>query len=307
MFNKLSDIMMAPWERLKDSWVEYSHAIYVLLVIFGLYFQGIQEASEYKTRAVLIALLLYFVVLLLFLGYFVHSYARKARYAEAMRCVHDAVHELRNTTAYLKQCKLKDLSYEYAAFTKHLQGTLDAMSTAFTLVTGTKCRAAVKIMGGQNDQGLHVKTLCRDSNSEKHCKCKDDIEGQEHLISQNTDYNMIMHNGRNYFLHNSLNDDPNYLNSSKQHYKGKLPYAASIVLPIRLVKLVSEGTIKKPRQKVIGFLAIDSSSRKTFTEKYDVQMGATIADAMYPVLDLWSRVHDIHNPGATTKEIETSC
>jgi hypothetical protein len=302
---KIKSILIAPVERLKDSWIEYSHALYVLLVIAGLFFHNIQQKTDFQAQVVLFAVLFYFVILLFFLGYFIHAYARKARYAEAICCIHDSIHSIRDTTAYLKKCYLHQERYELSKFIQSLQNTIDPVAMAFTLVTGTKCRVAIKILGGGNEQALYVKTLCRDSQSTKNCNNKDIQEGQQHLVSKNTDYNLILHNGRNIFLHNSLNDDPNYMNTSRNNNNEKLPYSAAIVLPIRLV--VHDNINKEPRQKVMGFLAIDSSSRNTFTEKYDVQMGATVADALFPVIDVWSRVHDRYFSEMKAQEVTTPC
>jgi hypothetical protein len=304
--SKAKEFIMAPWEKLKDSWVEYSHALYVLLVIFGLYFHDIQSATEFKSRAVLIALLIYFVVLLLFLGYFIHIYARKARYAEAMSYIHDAIHDLRNATAYLKKCRANKATYEESKAKNELQQTLDAVATAFSMVTGTKCRSAIKILGGVSRDGLFVKTLCRDTISTNRSKQKDETEGEKHLVSQNTDYNSLVNKLHNYYLNNDINaKGTSYINTSKTTPTDVLSYSSAIVLPIRLYS--SAGSGGKPTFNIIGFLTVDSSSRKTFTEKFDVQMGAIVADALYPAIDLLSKVHRNSHQCSIAEEIEAKC
>lgn len=276
-------------EKLRDSWVEYLHTVYVICVIGGWYFANIYDPSEFKARVALIAILVYFVILLLFLGYFIHAYSRKARYAEATTCLHQAIHEIRDAGTYLKHCNLGTQKYELAEFKSHLQRVLEASVRAYTIVTGTNCRAAIKLLGGTSN--LHVKTLSRDSASSQSCRDKDKNEGSKHLVVKNSDYNLILNNGRNYFFCNDIMSSNDYINSSKPEYQVNLPYSSVIVLPIRSTNIqMSEGEADKYR--CLGFLAVDSSSRNVFIEKYDIQMGAIVADALYPIMDLWAHVHE---------------
>lgn len=270
-------------EKLRSSWVEYLHAIYVVGVIGGWYFTSFLDPTEFKARVMLIAILVYFVILLLFLGYFIHAYSRKARYAEATACVHQAVHELRDTSSYLTSCLHGVEKYELAEVKTHIATSLESVSRAYSIVTGTNCRVSVKILGGSDR--AYVKTLARDSASARTCHEKDKAEGKRHMVVKNTDYNLILNAGRSYFFCNNIPSSREYTNTSKDEYGEKLPYAAAIVLPIRSVdSQQSEGAAD--RYRCLGFLTVDSSARNAFLEKYDVQLGAIIADTLYPVMDL---------------------
>lgn len=273
-------------EKLRDSWVEYLHTVYVVCVIGGWYVASWYDPTEFKARVTLIAILVYFVILLLFLGYFVHAYSRKARYAEATACIHQAVHELRDTGSYLTSCLHGVHKYELAEVKAHLSRSLESVSRAYSIVTGTNCRVAVKILGGSGSS--FVKTLARDSASAQSCHDKDKSEGKRHTVVKNTDYNLILNAGRPYFFCNNIPSSKEYINTSKDEYGERLPYAAAIVLPVRSVNSQqSEGADK---YRCLGFLAVDSAARNAFLEKYDVQLGAIVADALYPVMDLLATV-----------------
>ena len=81
------------------------------------------------------------------------------------------------------------------------------------------------------------------------------------------------------FFHNSLPYD-GYINS---HYTydemvgPDSPYSSTIVWPIR--KKIEQGNYDIP-----AFLCIDSKAKDIFKEEYDVDFGASYADALYVVL-----------------------
>jgi len=277
-------------EKLRDSWVEYLHTVYVVCVIGGWYVANIYDPTEFKSRVALIAILVYFVILLLFLGYFIHAYSRKARYAEATICLHQAVHEIRDAGTYLNYCVDGGQKYELAEFKLYMTRMLESVVRAYAIVTGTNCRAAIKLLGNSGKVS-YVKTMARDSTSAQYCRDKDKNESNRHAVTKNTDYNLILNGGRAHYFSGDIVGAKDYLNTSREEYGDKLPYSSVIVLPVR------SATIPQPdsdadKYRVLGFLAVDSAARNVFVEKYDVQMGAVVADALYPIMDLWAHVHD---------------
>jgi hypothetical protein len=279
-------------ERLQDSWVHWSHAAYVTVVLGTSFFYTGPEKAEWGHKVALIAIASYFVVLLLFLFWFIHMYSRKARYAEAMRLVHSSVHDIRDIAGYLERCVRRTDSFSPAVLKGALQGCLDAAAMAFSMVTGARCRVCIKVVGGTSESSAYVTTACRDklSEQEKDCKARDTKEGASHLISQNSDFNYLVYGGNSYYLNGDIQGSHGYMNSSKSFYKDKLPYRSAIVLPIRRTFAVSSDTTLDRAPEVVGFLCIDSHSRFSFTEKYDVQMGAILADALCPILEWWIRL-----------------
>lgn len=279
-------------ERLRDSWVHWTHAAYLTMVLGTSFFLTAPEKAEWSHKVALIAIASYFVVLLLFLFWFIHTYSRKARYAEAMRLVHSSVHDIRDIAGYLERCVRKTDTFSPRVLKDALQGCLNAAALAFSMVTGARCRICIKVVGGTNATTAYVTTACRDKLSEQdnECKARDEKEDHSHLISKNSDFNFLVHGGNSYYLNGDIPGTHGYMNTSKSHYKDKLPYRSTIVLPVRRTFAVSSNQTNYRSPEVVGFLCIDSHSRFSFTEKYDVQMGAILADAICPILEWWIRL-----------------
>lgn len=282
-------------ERIRDTWVEYSHAAYITIILGTTFFRSAPEQAEWAHKVSLLAIASYFVVLLLFLFWFTHTYSRKARYAESMRLVHSSIHGIRDIAGYLEHCYRKKDIFSRDVVYKGLQECLDAQARAFTLVTGTNCRVCVKVIDGQDSANAFVRTACRDAVSAADCKEKDRAEGTEHLVNANSDFTYLLHSGRTAYLNGDVQNTNGYVNTSNDAYKNKLPYKSVIVLPIRRTYNIKNNAELPKKPVIVGFLCIDSNSRFSFTEKYDVQMGAVIADALCPILELWYRLE------ATTK------
>ena len=253
-------------------------------------FASAPEKAEWAQKVSLIAIASYFVVLLIFFLWFVHAYSRKARYAEALRLVHSAIHDIRDIAGYLERSYRKKDRYVKSVVKESLQRCLDAVAMSFALVTGARCRVCIKVVGGSDPANAYVTTACRDKISAGDCHVRDTHEHQTHLISKNTDFNYIVNGGKTFYLNGDVAGTHGYMNTSDEFYRGKLPYRAAIVLPIRRTFNVSSLNDAPNQPQVVGFLCIDSDSRFSFSEKYDVQMGAIIADALCPIIELWDRL-----------------
>src|SRR5207249_8901276 len=57
-----------------------------------------------------------------------------------------------------------------------------------------------------------------------------------------------------------------------------LPYRSAIVWPIRRLGVESQ---LHPEHELLGFLCVDSASTRVFVHRYDFEIGALIADALY--------------------------
>lgn len=287
-------------EQIKAKWFGWFHFVYASIVIIAAYKDFWSYDQTFRETVLLIAFSLYFLILLLFLLLFTISYSRKARYSEATKCIHDALHIARDAYHYLDWCispERPEVHYQKQLFCSYITNLLTAVSKAFTLVTGTNCRASLKVIGQNQDNTLFVTTLARDQVSSHQCQEKDDREATKHLVSKNTDFHLITQGELNYFFHNNLCKYDNYQNTSIDDYtrnmsskKWPLPYKSTIVWPIRYKRKSDEHDLGKDRQEdMYGFLTVDSSSRDVFSERYDVEMGAAVADSMFSVLDTYSK------------------
>jgi len=219
---------------------------------------------------------------------------RKARYAEAMLCIHHAVHQSRDATWYLEQCGRKEAVYHAAALRELLKPCMDAVVQALAVVTGTPNRACIKLLGGKKDDDnllKHVRTLCRDSVSAELNKKRDAEEENLHKVGQNTAYRNILRDGEPYFFSNDLPSGKFYENTSKKLWaNGALPYKATIVFPIQHVRSAKgAGAIQ---QSTRGFLCVDASIINTYRGGYDTELVAIVADALFPVLEELQALQD---------------
>lgn len=272
------------------SWEHWLHLGYAALLIATYFAVGAHEARDTRILVAYVGVFAYVLILLTLLAYFIISYSRKARYAEATICIHAAIHRLRDIGRYLDRCAVNHQLYENEKVKDEMRASLDAVAQAFSIVSAVSNRACIKSLAGTNASFVH--TLCRDSVSHQKHRDADKKEGDRHQIDKNTAYREIIRGERSYFLSNNLPKlagEGRYDNTSANWHES---YVSCLVLPIRCVIEQDELENKElqKRIQVLGLLAIDSAGRGTYRQRYDVDMGAIVADALYTVLDRWDRV-----------------
>ena len=145
--------------------------------------------------------------------------------------IHETLHKARDAYHYLEWCKSPDhpdLSFDITRFRQEMVGVLTAAGTAFSLVTGVKCRVSIKVIGQTTDNNLYVTTLARDHVSVDQCAARDDSEDCQHLISKNTDFHLIMDGNLNYFFSNDLQVYTHYQNTSQDDYRKNNPIEVGV-------------------------------------------------------------------------------
>lgn len=207
------------------------------------------------------------------------AYSRKARYAEASKNIHDCAHNLRDALIAFHNRNKEEAH-------RVLRDALIAFSDAFSLITGANCRACIKTLVGVNDFASEntefaVETLIRSSTSDRN---EDDDATP---INCNTDFEMLFARERRFYICNDLTKEDGYKNShwpsnpeERREFirKAEYKYVSTIVWPIRGPSSVDG------RPPVIGYLCIDSLTRGIFERRYDVELGAIIADTLYSLL-----------------------
>jgi len=288
----------------KFKWFEWLHHSYVILATIGMVANVFFTGHSPKEIILLIAFALYFLVLLIFVVFFTITNGAKAKYAEAIACIHESLHAARNIYHRFEWAINKDVLYENAEFKNDLVRVLTSAAQAFSITTGVKCRICIKVIGikdNSSDTSLssyYVTTLARDSVSQEQARDRDAKEGQKHLIADNTDFNLILKRERNYFFHPDLQKLEHYENSSFKLFPETRKYASTIVWPIRYVYCENEkdkdcGRGMNEDQDIYGFLAVDSYSRNAFSERYDVQMGSILADGLFPIFDMYRKYKSV--------------
>ena len=135
---------------------------------------------------------------------------------------------------------------------------------------------------------------------------------ERHLIRDNTDFRLVYERKKDYFFHGDLATLEHYENSSipPGGNAANLDYKATVVVPIRYAytkqdldslegnssQNSSQNRSRDQNQDLYGFLALDCEPRNSFDERYDVELGNVIADALVATLDAYSRVREELKP-----------
>lgn len=278
------------WPQLISLFASFATIIALIVAIFNV--------TDKATLSVMYAgeLSLFSLFLMGYVIYQEYRFSRKARYAEATYSIHSCVHFLRDYQFDLERLR------EPVECKRALSKVVTALANAFSLVTGTHCRACIKTLEirdisqeqfkkmtdpQERFKHLYVTTFCRDEVTTT--KRADNLtDNYAHHVVGNTDFRDLYLNAekRIFFCNDLQACGGTYQNSSTQALSAagqKLPYRSTIVWPIRkLAYAQDKGEIDK--QDIIGFLCVDSARRKVFRNDYDLEMGAIVADTLFVFL-----------------------
>ncbi|MCV6637833.1 hypothetical protein [Candidatus Albibeggiatoa sp. nov. NOAA] len=271
---------------------------------------GLLALLNYGSPPLLLTLFLFLVLLSIGLQIYT-NFLTQYGHKNSQEYIHEAVHTIRNAYYYLKLCKSNDypnVKFEELYFKKYLTSSLTAASIAFYLTTGKNCRTCIKIISsaGTESDKYQFETLARDINSSKQCQQADtNLSHKPITLKDDPTFYQIISGQKNFYFSNNLSksDEANYF-KNLSHYSKKdalnknwpLPYIATILSPIRYSSFRDEYSNftdifeeEREQRRYYGFFAVDSKSKNTFSES-EHQMAATIADALVPLLDLYSTI-----------------
>lgn len=292
----LGSVIIGVFNLEKDTFYRFLVGLigfYYIVVWWAYYKQSLKYASELQNHTIKL-----------------QEYANKAKYAEAMQWMHKSVHCARDAYRYLEACQTKDddetkLIFEKSRFKQLLTTCLTQYREAFIFITGVPCRASIKVIGQvkNTESDMYVKTLARDYLSMNSSQDHDAQESYQHKILRNTDYKQIFERQIDYFFSNNLpKEGQGYENTSLPDGFNRytevdwpLAYRSALVWPIRYAlckeDLPNETSLDKKRdQTLYGFLTIDCSEKDVFDKNYSVQMGAILADALFPIMQSYRRI-----------------
>ena len=176
------------------------------------------------------------------------------------------------------------------AFVDLLRGGLADMAAAFTAITGSKCRASIKLISlvssaqGKANRDVtprdwQVTTLCR---SDAHHR--EPMREHEDLVQENTDFKAIFVDAASYYFNNNLVAAYKKGEYENSHWsmnavtRGTIDYRSAIVWPITHGDLSAQAA---DAPVVLGFLCIDSADTDVFRASHDVPLGAAFAHALH--------------------------
>jgi len=241
---------------------------------------------------------------------------RKEKYANIQNDLHSISHIIRDQHTLLDQIESKggseDSPLHVHIVNSNIQDCLDHFASIFSMLTATKCRASIKIIRpSRSGTEPIIHTYKRDTDAARFCDKKDsESSNQENdKLSLNTDFQSLFeYSEPRYFFSNNLPVRANYLNSHNPNLQNRefnfilaalnffipqrwnLPYVSTIVWPIRQMQLQTENKLTNTITKlssdttVLGFLTIDSAHRGVFNERFDIYVGAQVADTLYPMI-----------------------
>jgi hypothetical protein len=207
-----------------------------------------------------------------------HRQGRDARYAEVLPILERSLNSLELATEEAV------FAGNHRAANQPLLRSLDQLGEAFTLVSGTACRACIAETYTETDgpgpaTEFLVRTLWR-SNAEIA-----QSRGEPQRVAENTDFSDSMTTGNPFFSNDLVamywkREYENSRWSKDAVLSGDVDYRSAIVLPIT----VKPTTAHDPPARVIAFLCIDAKKAGVFSRRRDVALAAVYARAAYPLL-----------------------
>lgn len=274
--------------------------------IIGVYFAVNTNIpiSELLNNITILLIILTVLFLLLF-AIFLNRFMIHKRYTNGYHVISEAFsisHKLRDSE------EINDLPKSI----ERLQDFCTKISQAYTKFTNTQTSVCIKLFCIEEvSSNIYIKTLCRDNRSKENPKrIQPENDKCTHYLSENTDFKNILENAEKngeeykYYISNALPFEDFYRNTRldmnnyppkcsipiikeiKRYFSWPLPYKSTITVPI--IPLTDE-IIEK--NKIIGYLCIDSNNIGAFKSKYDVKIFRGIADGLYPTIKKLTEIH----------------
>lgn len=223
-------------------------------------------------------------------------YRRQAGADLVLPSIHQAQHHLRDATYSL-------VTQEPRSASERLAASLAEMAAAFSIITGSACRASIKLLNLASDappeidplrnpEFLYVTTLCRHDHTNPRA-----TRGPDPLMG-NTDFMQVwdVETPGTCFFSNDLDQLDPYENS---HRTGKprssWAYNSAMVWPIQKAGIPSGDGDDDLGFDMLGFFCVDSLARNQFRFDNDFHLGAGYADALYTYLSIRNFFTDTGN------------
>lgn len=235
-------------------------------------------------------------------------FARKAKYAEAIRIFHPIAHIFRDSMYGIDKINEND-------FKQILEKILSALVSGFEIVTGTKIRACIKLLkvdgnfsnlatleDTQVPERIYVEMIANNPATWMSKKYSTYPFDKDRLSCNSAFRSILTGEVPCYFANNLPREYKKHLyesssfNTYGEGRAGKpgwpLPYRSTILWPIRKLKPIpSHREVIVENHDLLGFLCVDSSSRNVWSNRWDVEIGAAVADFLYTFMDNWFMLH----------------
>jgi hypothetical protein len=166
---------------------------------------------------------------------------------------------------------------------------LDNLRRTFEHITGKPCATCLKY---HDHESSRIITVSRDSESAAERSHAEHL--RRGLVIDNTASKRIIRGGDKHFFCNDLSALAECGEYYSDNYEWASFYKSAIVWPVRYYDPAME------RMDIIGLLCVDSPETDVFDKQVCVQLGAAIADLLYPYMKYqnskWTRDADAVTP-----------
>lgn len=205
--------------------------------------------------------------------------------------------EINTANSLIRNLDIKDVQEA----TNYLMTYCESVSNIFTSVKGKRVGVCIKLLMDDNNNA-YLLTQARDSYSKTHNRKTGSADKTIHLVESNSDFSFIYKNldsdieDSSYFCSQNLLREDDYRNSRLNDWRLKkiplvpsylvkyftwpLPYKSTIVVPIFPISRELQS-----KEKLRGFLCIDSPNINTFNMPEDKEILRGMAAEICPIID----------------------
>jgi len=289
--------------------VDGTHLLFTFILLVSAVYIALESAAKTAGTELFTAVIyIVFLNVIIFFAFIIRNFqtARKEKYANITERIHKSCHQARNILTWLNYFHEKvqaddryDFSDNIVVVKNEMSSFLNHVQSVFEMLTGTRCRATIKVINKRNGK-IYVDTLTRDSSSKQTWLELDNKRFTENidLLKKNKCFSDLfsLNNFRWHFCCNDLTKEETNSTSKKAYCEfgtgeNKKHCSPSKTCNCRPYRSALTCAIRQPQTEnikgvdVVGFLCIDSESRGVFDPRWDVQLGLAFADALFHPLN----------------------
>lgn len=214
----------------------------------------------------------------------VETERRRARHSQSLQYLQQSAGQLRTASSLLE-------SGEHpSSFAHPAQQACTSMAAAMTIASGRTCRVVVKTVyapGGREDVAVRTFT-----SSVSEPQRRDTSKSpSEDWVKENTDFDEIFYQNKEFFVSNDLEHERGYKNShfTPQSLANGYPYLSTIVWPI----YAPDSGDSVAGWDILGFLCVDTKGANSFDPDVDVLVGQVLAPVWYMALQRYEAATEL--------------
>lgn len=222
--------------------------------------------------------------------YYTNKFRRRTNYINLFSEINTAYSQIRDVEIH-----------DVQEATNYLMTYCESVSNVFTSIKGNRVGVCVKLLIDDNNSA-YLYTQARDNYSKTHNRKTGSADKTVHLLESNSDFSFIYKNldsdleDSSYFCSQNLLNESGYRNSRLNDWNLKkiplmpnwlikrftwpLPYKSTIVVPIFPLNRDLQS-----KEKLRGFLCIDSAKTNIFNMPEDKEILRGMAAELCPIID----------------------